>query len=252
MPIFRRVPEIMTYIGHRRANSDSAPFTRVYCLVADEWAQQRVESALADEVTTVTALRSWSDLEALTHVPDMLVLDCRASEVASMRSLLMLRRRWPCIGIVAIEVPSEEVATQLLGWGFDDAVDEHCSAEHFSARLGAAARRARTENASLRRRIGDVVYDRDSRRVWCDGMEVAFAPRELAVLDCLWRRAGECVGHDTLHDFVWSGVAHKTHTNRVEVYISYVRRKLRRSHDVEIETLRGRGYRLVRRENSPD
>ncbi|MEP6619641.1 MAG: winged helix-turn-helix domain-containing protein [bacterium] len=238
----------MTSIGLRRATAESAPFTRVVCIVADEPTRARVEFVLRDELTTVAQLPSWMELENVDTVPDMLVLDGRLSEVTSMRSLLTLRRRWPCIGIVAIEVPGEDAATQLLGWGVDDAIESRCSGEHFSARLGAAARRARTENASLRRRIGDVVYDRDSRRVWCDGDEVAFAPRELAVLDCLWRRAGEFVGHDTLHDFVWAGDNQKTRTNRVEVYISYVRRKLRRSQDVAIETLRGRGYRLVRRD----
>ena len=236
----------MPYIGQRRNNAETAPFTRIYCLVADQFTQRRIDAMLIDQHTTVTALSAWSDLEQLETVPDVLILDRRVAEVASMRSLMQMRHRWPCIGIVAIEVPNEEAATQLLGWGVDDALQAQCSVEHFSARLGAAARRARTENASLRRRIGDVVYDRDSRRVWCDGHEVNFAPRELAVLDCLWRRAGEFVGHDTLHDFVWASDSQKTRTNLVEVYIYYVRRKLRRSHQVGIETLRGRGYRLVR------
>ena len=238
----------MTVIGYRRANTESAPFTRVFCLVADERTQRRIDVVLADEITTVTALGTWPDLERLSHIPDMLVLDWRIADFSSMRKLIMLRRRWPCVGILAIEVPAEDTATQLVGWGADDAIHANCSSAHFAARLGAAARRARTENATLRRRIGDVVYDRESRRVWCDGAEVSFAPRELAVLDCLWRRAGEFVGHDTLHDFVWSGDQREIRTNRVEVYISYVRRKLRRSHDVAIETLRGRGYRLIRRQ----
>ena len=237
----------MTVIANRRPNTDPAPFTRVYCLAADHRTTCRIEGILADELTRLTALSSWAELERLTTVPDMLILDARVADVAATRSLMQMRHRWPCIGIIAIEVPSEHVATQLLDWGVDDALESRCSSDHFSARLGAAARRARTENASLRRRIGDVVYDRDSRRVWCDGSEVAFAPRELAVLDCLWRRAGEVVGHDTLHDFVWSGESQKTRTNLVEVYIYYVRQKLRRSHDVSLETLRGRGYRLVRR-----
>lgn len=240
----------MTYIGHRRANTDSAPFTRVYCLPADAQTAERIEAALVDELTTVTSLASWSELEDITAVPDVLILDHRVPKVASMRSLLSVRHRWPCIGIVATEVTDEVAATELLGWGVDDAIESRCSADHVAARLGAAARRARTENASLRRRIGDVVYDRDSRRVWCDGVEVLFARREIAVLDCLWRRAGEYVEHETLHDFVWSGFYDKSRTNRVEVYISYVRRKLRRSRDVAIETRRGKGYRLIRRDQA--
>jgi DNA-binding response OmpR family regulator len=236
----------MTPIGNRRPNSENVPYTRIVCVVADQRVQQRVERAVADDMTSVMIMHAWTELECFESIPDVLVLDSRVADVATMRSLMRLRRRWPGIDIAILEVQNEAMASQLLDWGADDAIESSCSARHVTARLGAAARRARTENASLRRRIGDVVYDRDSRRVWCDGEEVAFAPRELAVLDCLWRRAGEVVAHDTLHDFVWSGDDKATRANRVEVYISYVRRKLARSNQVAIETLRGHGYRLVR------
>jgi two-component system OmpR family response regulator len=56
------------------------------------------------------------------------------------------------------------------------------------------------------------------------------------------------VRQESLYDFVWSGEAEGARSNRVEVYISYVRRKLKRSNEVAIETLRGAGYRLVRRQ----
>ena len=74
-----------------------------------------------------------------------------------------------------------------------------------------------------------------------------FAPRELAVLDALWIRAGELVRHESLQDYVWSGIDEGERSNRLEVYISYIRRKLQRSNEVTIQTLRGAGYRLIRK-----
>lgn len=133
----------------------------------------------------------------------------------------------------------------MLDAGVDDAIEARSSWPYVAARLNASAGRTRAANAQLRRRVGDVVYDRENRRVWCAGEEIEFAPRELAVLDALWMRAGDLVRHESLQDYVWSGIDEGEHSSRLEVYISYVRRKLQGSKEVTIQTLRGAGYRLV-------
>ena len=48
------------------------------------------------------------------------------------------------------------------------------------------------------------------------------------------------------------GIDEGERSNRLEVYISYVRRKLQASREVTIETLRGAGYRLVRKSGGAD
>jgi len=195
----------------------------------------------------VRVLDSVEAIEAIPFAPDMLVVDAACAEFAAPRFVERVRHRWVSILLVAIAVPGEAAATELLDTGVDDAVSADASWTYVAARLNAGARRMRTASALLRRRVGDVVYDRDNRRVWCAGVEVEFAPRELAVLDALWIRAGELVHHDSLQDYVWSGVEDKERSNRLEVYISYIRRKLQQSNEVTIQTLRGYGYRLVRK-----
>jgi Response regulators consisting of a CheY-like receiver domain and a winged-helix DNA-binding domain len=234
----------------RSLASESAPYCRVILATRGEALERRVTGALADEFTAVSVVRTAQEIEALASAPDVVILDAELPDSVSMSALLRIRRRWPALSIIAIGVHSEALASQMLDWGVDDAIEARCSWPHTVARLSAATRRARTVNASLRKRVGDVVYERDTRRVWCGGEEVSFAPRELAVLDCLWGRAGQVVRQESLYDFVWSGEAEGARSNRVEVYISYVRRKLKRSNEVAIETLRGAGYRLVRRAKS--
>jgi DNA-binding response OmpR family regulator len=232
----------------RTIATESAPYCRVILATRGETLERRIIGALADEFTAITTVKAGPEIEALASPPDVVIIDADLPDAVSMSALLRIRRRWPGLSIIAIGVATEALASQMLDWGVDDAIEARCSWAHTIARLSAATRRARTVNASLRKRVGDVVYERDTRRVWCDGEEVNFAPRELAVLDCLWGRAGQVVRQESLYDFVWSGEAEGARSNRVEVYISYVRRKLKRSNEVAIETLRGAGYRLVRRQ----
>jgi DNA-binding response OmpR family regulator len=92
--------------------------------------------------------------------------------------------------------------------------------------------------------VGDVVFDRESRRVWCAGREVEMTPREQAILDCLFWYAPEPVGAQTLSDFVWGNEPVTSRRGLVEVYVGYVRRKLAASRAVVIRTVRGVGYQF--------
>ncbi len=223
--------------------SEPAPTTRIVMATRSADLQQLVDRTLRDEFTDMCFVEVFGDFDAITPAPDVAIFDAWTVATDS-RTILRMRRRWPGISLLALNVGTEIAAAELLAWGVDDAIEARCSWPLVQARLGAVARRTRAANAQLRRRVGDVVYDRENHRVWCRGEEVEFAPRELAMLDCLWMRAGEVVDHDALFDFVWAGEEETPHSNRVEVYISYVRRKLASSEHVVIETVRGIGYRL--------
>jgi two-component system response regulator MprA len=141
--------------------------------------------------------------------------------------------------------PADAIA--LLEAGADDVAMEEAPFEVVAALLNAALRRARVINEQLRIKFGDIVYDREARRVWCAGREVAFTPRELRLFDILFQRAGNPVSADTLQDFVWND-GPPTKSNSLAVYIGYLRRKLKGSRISMLETLRGSGYRLARRD----
>ena len=237
----------MTMIRSRPLAGESAPASQVVIATPSLVLVDRVRELLADDHTSLHHVGTMDELDAIDAPPDLIILDAAVPSLVMARSLSRVRHRWLSVLLVAVSARNEAAVIAMLDAGVDDAIEARYDWAYVAARLAAAARRTRTANALLRRRVGDVIYDRDNRRVWCAGEEVEFAPRELAVLDALWIRAGELVRHDSLQDYVWAGVEEGERSNRLEVYISYIRRKLQRSNEVTIQTLRGAGYRLVRK-----
>ena len=176
--------------------------------------------------------------------PDLVVLDARApGDVAEQARYL--RRRWPTLPLVVVNAPSDASVLDLMEAGADDATVHTTAA--FRARLRSSVRRAGAMNAASRIAVGDIVFEREAHRVWCAGREVDMSPREFAVLDCLIWKAPAIVSADSLADFVWGDASVKARRGVVEVYISYLRRKLAASETVRIGTVRGEGYRFEAR-----
>ena len=219
--------------------------TATVALVSDTTAvKELVVSLIADEATRVDVHASFDALlESLTTVsPDIIVVDDRCEHDAA-HQIRLLRRRQPSVHIVFLGVCNEARNISLLHWGADDAIT--ASSPSLVARLQAATRRARTVNAGARIAVGDIVFDREARRVWCAGREVAFTPHEYGVVDCLFWHAPKPVGVDTLADFVWGDQESTNRRSLVQVYVSYVRKKLAASAKVAIRFSRGSGYEFL-------
>jgi two-component system OmpR family response regulator len=203
---------------------------------------------VADEATVVVHHEPRPDGRLDTDLwerPDVLLIDRTALRDLA-RDIWHLRRRWPTIFIAVINVRDDADAERLLYAGADDAILSGSST--LRSRLRAMTRRARTVNAGSRIAIGDVVFDREARRVWCNGVEVLMTPRECAVVDCLFWNSPRPVGVSTLADFVWGDSSVAERRNVIDVYIGYVRRKLRTSRSVVLRTVRGVGYSFAPRD----
>ena len=202
-----------------------------------------VERTLVDEETQVVrfAHDAGVDKERADPQPDVVLLD-RATVSDIGRRMRLARRRWPTTAIVVLSARDDADCARLLDEGADDVCIVRSSL--LPSRLHAIARRARTLNADKRIAVGDVVLDREHRRVWCAGDEVSLSPREYDVLSCLVHYAPRVVGRQTLTEYVW-GMATPARPNTVEVYVGYLRRKLARSRTVAIETVRRAGYLLA-------
>jgi two-component system OmpR family response regulator len=75
--------------------------------------------------------------------------------------------------------------------------------------------------------------------------ELTLTPREFGVLEYLTRRKGEVVTKAEILQAVWD-VNYRGDENVVEVYISYLRRRIDTPFGCKaIETIRGVGYRLA-------
>ena len=80
----------------------------------------------------------------------------------------------------------------------------------------------------------------DGDRLYYGAQSVLLSPKELQVVTCLLERRGTAVSRQTISDVIG-----ESSSNKVDVYVCYLRRKLMRelSHRL-IETVRGEGYRI--------
>jgi Transcriptional regulatory protein, C terminal len=117
--------------------------------------------------------------------------------------------------------------------------DEARSFSELLARIRARLRAA-DQTISTTMSHGRVTVDLTTRDVRIGGRSVDLTPREFALLETLMRHAGQVLSQAQLLDQVW-GYDRGPTSNVVEVYVGYLRKKLRR--DV-VETIRGAGYRF--------
>jgi two-component system OmpR family response regulator len=117
--------------------------------------------------------------------------------------------------------------------------------EELVARLRALVRRAGAQLATEHNvlAVGDLTLDEDSHEVFRDGAEITLTATEFELLRFLMRNPRRVLSKAQILDRVWNydfgGKA-----NVVELYISYLRRKVDAGHEPMIHTMRGAGYVL--------
>jgi DNA-binding response OmpR family regulator len=98
---------------------------------------------------------------------------------------------------------------------------------------------------------GDVVLDPVRHEVRRAGERLELTAKEFALLATLIQRPGQVFTRSVLLDTVWGGSA-EVYTNVVDLYVSYLRKKLDRSEEPSrIRTVRGVGYTFEPREPEP-
>ena len=114
------------------------------------------------------------------------------------------------------------------------------SLHELRARCRALLRRKR--EARLLIRAGDLELDRLDHAARRGGQPIVLTNKEFALLEHLMLNRGQCVSRMELLDSVWNLEPTQT-TNIVDVYINYLRRKLKDPPPgVLIRTVRGQGY----------
>jgi two-component system OmpR family response regulator len=126
-----------------------------------------------------------------------------------------------------------------LDAGADDYLPKPFDFGELLARIRALLRRAPAEREP-ELRAGALVVDPATHAVTLDGRAIELTAREFAVLEYLIRRPGEVVTRTALLEHVWDENFDGS-TNVVDVYVGYLRRKLR---PPLIATVRGVGFRL--------
>jgi len=185
---------------------------------------------------------------ALGREYDLVLLDLLLPGKGGLDVLASIRGRdsqVPVIVLTALGAIEDRV--RGLDAGASDYVVKPFSMEELLARVRAHLRRPHQTTADLLE-VGDMRMDLRTRRVERCGQEVQLTTREFELLAYLMRHPGQVLSREQILSSVW-GFDYEPGTNVLEVYISYLRTKLRQNgSEAPIETVRGAGYRLLDRD----
>jgi len=173
------------------------------------------------------------------------VLDLRRSRLDGAAAVRQLRQHDELAAIVVVGAQASlEERLRLLEAGADDYLSEPLSEKELAVRLRVLLRRTNLLQHKLI--VGDLELDLVRRRVTRQGKLIALTARELAVLECLLRHAGQPVSRARMFQAVWNREPNATTTNLVDVYINYLRSKVDRDFEPKlIRTVYGLGYLLA-------
>ncbi len=178
--------------------------------------------------------------------PDAVVLDVMLPDFSGIEVLRRLRAELPHVCVLFLTA-RDAVEDRIAGItaGGDDYVTKPFSLEEVLARLrgllrrsGVARARAGTELS-----VAGLTMDEDAREVRRDGDLIELTVTEFELLRFLMRNPRRVLSKAQILDRVWNydfgGQAHV-----VELYISYLRKKIDAGREPLIHTVRGVGYVL--------
>jgi two-component system OmpR family response regulator len=233
----------------------SAPLTHpdgtpVRVLVVDD------EQSLAELLGRVLGLEGWEVAVALsglaavraarTFHPDAVVLDIGLPDIDGLEVLRRLRATNPAVCVVFLTA-RDSVEDRIAGItaGGDDYVTKPFSLEEVLARLRGVLRRAgmTRQTTTTLLSVGDLSIDEDAREVRRGDDQIELTSTEFELLRYLMRNPRRVLSKAQILDHVWQydfgGQAHV-----VELYISYLRKKIDAGRAPMIHTIRRAGYVL--------
>jgi two-component system, OmpR family, response regulator len=178
--------------------------------------------------------------------PDAVVLDVMLPDLDGIEVLRRLRAEAPDVPVLFLTA-KDAVEDRIAGLtaGGDDYVTKPFSLEEVIARLRGLMRRAgaavAADDALLV--VGDLVMDEDSHEVRRAGEPISLTATEFELLRFLMRNPRRVLSKPQILDRVWS-YDFGGQANVVELYISYLRKKIDAGREPMIHTRRGVGYML--------
>jgi two-component system, OmpR family, response regulator len=193
-------------------------------------------------------------LETITSFrPHLIVLDVMLPDLNGFEVLQRIGRdrvggRLPVLFLTARDTLDDKLRGFTLGG--DDYMTKPFSIEELIVRVRAILRRVHGDGDSSQLAIADLVLDEESHEVFRGSTSIELTPTEFKLLHYLLLNAGRVVSKAQILDRVWN-YDFDGNANVVEIYISYLRKKIDGLGPRLIHTVRGVGYTIRPSQPSP-
>lgn len=183
--------------------------------------------------------------EALTENYDLILLDVmlpKKNGFDILKTLSQEKIKTPVIMLTA----KSEIDDKLNGLehGADDYITKPFAMRELIARIKAVLKRTNNIENTDYLEFCDLVLDLKNAKLKCNNNEIQISGKELELLEQLLINKNQVSSRESLAQRIW-GYESDAEYNNVEVYITFVRRKLKLIESVvTIKAIRGVGYKL--------
>ncbi len=217
-------------------------------IIEDEYSlADAIKETLENEKFNVTIKTNGEDGEdeALTLNYDLILLDVMLPKKNGFEILKYLRDEKITTPIIMLTAKSE-IDDKLNGLehGADDYITKPFSMRELIARIKAVLKRANNIEDTDALEYGDLVLDLKNAKLKCKENEIQISGKELELFEQLLLNKNQISSRESLLERIW-GFDSEAEYNNVEVYITFIRRKLKLiDSNVNIKAVRGIGYKL--------
>lgn len=180
--------------------------------------------------------------------PELIILDVMMPDLDGFQLLRMIRsdnllQKVPVIMLTAKSGVEHRI--KGLEQGADDYLGKPFDSQELVLRIRSILKRLadQTNDTSSRIMLGKLMLDEDDHSISIAGEKIDFTLTEFKLIHYFLKRKGRVQTRDNLLLGVWKFDA-EVETRTVDVHIRRVRKKIADS-GLEIETIRGVGYRLI-------
>ena len=183
--------------------------------------------------------------EALTENYDLILLDVMLPGKNGFDILKYLRQEKIKTPVIMLTAKSE-IDDKLNGLehGADDYITKPFAMRELMARIKAVLKRTNSIEDTNCLEYGDIILDIKNAKLKCKDNDIQISGKELELLEQLLLNKNQILSKESLIERIW-GYESDAEYNSVEVYITFIRRKLKLIESkVNIKAVRGIGYKL--------
>lgn len=186
---------------------------------------------------------------ALTDNYEVIILDLGLPDGEGVDLCKSIREEEVTTPVLVLSADQQtDMKVQCLRVGADDYLTKPFDRDELIARVEAITRRVGEQDNNQILRCGNLEVRMLEREFWVNGVQVELTNNEYNLLIYLLKNKNKIVSQEEIAKNVWD-IHFDTQTNYINVYISYLRKKIRNHSDHEyIDTVRKKGF-IIRCDN---